>query len=196
MNVMIMIATTKNVFATAALGALLLVGAGCSQPASAPAPSPAPEASAPQPSGDAAAGTVPEGSGTEAGGAADEGVDMEAKEGASGDGIKADAGVNVVVDAAASVKVFKIVAKSFEFAPSEIRVKMGDKVRLEVSSADTGAGSGHGIAIPAFNVNVKVDVGKSGVAEFIADKKGSYPFFCNVFCGSGHKEMKGTLIVE
>jgi cytochrome c oxidase subunit 2 len=167
-----------NLLSTVALGALLLIGAGCSQPASAPAPSATPESGAetivPQEPGNSAAGTMPEGSG--ASGAADEGVDMLAKDDAT--------------------KVFAIVAKNFTFSPSEIRVKVGDKVRLEVSSEDTGIDKGHGIAIPAFGVDVKVNKDAPGVAEFVADKAGEFPFFCNVFCGSGHKAMTGKLIVE
>lgn len=86
----------------------------------------------------------------------------------------------------------KMTAKQFAFEPAEVRVPFGRKIRLLVTSADVA----HGLAIPAFNVNVNLAAGQITTIEFIADKKGSYPFFCSVFCGGGHKEMTGTLIVE
>lgn len=91
-----------------------------------------------------------------------------------------------------AVKEIKITATNFSFTPAEIRVKEGDRVRLTVTSTDVG----HGVAIPAFNVNLTLDGGETGSVEFVASKKGSYPFFCSVFCGSGHGSMRGTLIVE
>jgi heme/copper-type cytochrome/quinol oxidase subunit 2 len=27
------------------------------------------------------------------------------------------------------------------------------------------------------------------------DKEGTYPFHCDVFCGDGHEDMTGTLVV-
>ena len=84
-----------------------------------------------------------------------------------------------------------VVASQFEFQPSEIRVKKGDKVKLNVRSIDVT----HGLSIPAFDVNVVADKNGDSV-EFVADKAGSFPFRCSVVCGSGHKSMAGTLIVE
>src|SRR3989344_6400718 len=91
-----------------------------------------------------------------------------------------------------TVKEFKIEAKQFEFVPSTITVNEGDTVRLIVTSTDTE----HGIGIPEFDVSLKVDAGKTETVEFVADKKGTYSMNCNVFCGSGHRNMKGTLIVK
>jgi cytochrome c oxidase subunit 2 len=28
------------------------------------------------------------------------------------------------------------------------------------------------------------------------DKAGSFTFFCDIFCGDGHEDMEGTLVVE
>ncbi len=86
----------------------------------------------------------------------------------------------------------KMTAKDFAFMPGEVRVKLGQKVRLIVTSTDVL----HGIAIPAFNVHADLPVGVATTVEFTADQKGSFPFFCSVFCGSGHRGMKGMLIVE
>ena len=91
------------------------------------------------------------------------------------------------------IKEFKIKAFRFEFDPSTIEVNRGDTVRLILTSTDVS----HGISIPQFNVNMKIkNAGEEVTAEFVADKSGTFPFFCNVFCGSGHSSMKGTLIVN
>ena len=90
------------------------------------------------------------------------------------------------------VKEFKITAKNWAFTPSTIEVNKGDKVRLIVTSADVP----HGITIPDYGINQRLDVGVPATIEFTADKSGSFNAFCSVFCGSGHSKMKGQLIVH
>lgn len=107
-----------------------------------------------------------------------------------------DGGITVDVDADANVggevRVVTLTAKQFTFTPAEVRVNQGEKVKLVVTSPDVA----HGIAIPAFNVNLNIPAGKTATTEFTADQKGTFPFFCSVFCGSGHGQMRGSLIVE
>ncbi|MDO8628368.1 MAG: cupredoxin domain-containing protein, partial [Nanoarchaeota archaeon] len=90
------------------------------------------------------------------------------------------------------VKEFTIIANDFDFSPASITVKQGDKVRFIVTSAENN----HGFAIREYDINVAVNEGESKTVELVADKKGTFNFFCSVFCGSGHKEMKGVFIVE
>jgi len=91
-----------------------------------------------------------------------------------------------------SVKEFTMTAKQFDFDPATIKVKQGDKVRLKIKSVDVA----HGFGLPDFNVSVDLAPGQEQTVEFTADKKGTFTFFCSVFCGSGHPDMKGKLIVE
>jgi len=91
-----------------------------------------------------------------------------------------------------SIKEFNIVANDFEFNPGIIMVNEGDTVVLHIESGDTE----HGIAIPEFEVSQTLPLGETTDVEFVADKKGTYTFFCNVYCGSGHRDMKGTLVVN
>jgi len=94
---------------------------------------------------------------------------------------------------AGEVKEFAVAASQFTFDPETIRVKEGDTVRLVVTSTDVP----HGLSIPEFGVNSgAIGAGETKTVEFVANKKGTYAFFCSVFCGSGHKSMKGTLVVE
>jgi cytochrome c oxidase subunit 2 len=32
--------------------------------------------------------------------------------------------------------------------------------------------------------------------EFVADKAGTFTFSCSVYCGKGHRGMKGELVVS
>jgi cytochrome c oxidase subunit 2 len=110
--------------------------------------------------------------------------------GAAAGGVAVNAGGSVAVGGQ-SVTI-KMTAKQFAFDPAEVRVKLGTRVRLLVTSTDVA----HGLAIPAFNVNASLPPNIETAVEFVADQKGEFPFFCNTFCGSGHMGMRGTLIVE
>jgi cytochrome c oxidase subunit 2 len=93
-------------------------------------------------------------------------------------------------------KVFEVVAKRFSFEPATIDVVEGDTVRLLVRSAD----GPHGVEIKAFKVKKAVPRAKEGdspvTIEFVAAAAGEYPILCSEYCGNGHKDMKGTLIVR
>jgi len=90
------------------------------------------------------------------------------------------------------VKIFNMTAKRFSFEPNEIIVQRGDKVRLTITSLDTT----HGFAISEYGININIINGETITKEFIAYKEGQFSFACSVFCGSGHSEMKGMLIVK
>lgn len=96
------------------------------------------------------------------------------------------------VTAAPTEVTIQMTAKQWEFIPSTVTVKKGQKVKLVITSTDVA----HGIGIPDFGVSAALAVGKTTTLEFTPDKTGSFTFFCNVFCGSSHREMKGTLIVQ
>jgi len=85
-----------------------------------------------------------------------------------------------------------VTAKQWEFNPSTITVSEGDTVVLNVTSIDVT----HGFTISQFGVSDRLNSGQTTRIEFVADKKGTFTFFCSVFCGSGHGGMRGTLIVN
>jgi cytochrome c oxidase subunit 2 len=89
-------------------------------------------------------------------------------------------------------KYFAMTAKNWEFEPSTITVNKGDLVKINIKSIDVD----HGIRLSEFNVNEKLEPNKEVNIEFIADQTGEFTFSCNVFCGEGHSNMKGTLIVN
>lgn len=94
--------------------------------------------------------------------------------------------------AAGNVQEFTLTAKRFEFSPANITVKEGDTVKLTINSLDVP----HGFAIDELGIKQDIEVGKPTTIEFIATQKGTFRFYCSLFCGSGHREMEGQLIVE
>lgn len=89
------------------------------------------------------------------------------------------------------VKEFTMTAKKFEFSPASITVKESDKVKLTINNLDVP----HGFAVDELSIKQDLPVGTSTV-EFTASKKGTFRFYCSIFCGKGHREMEGQLIVE
>ncbi|MFY9555396.1 MAG: cupredoxin domain-containing protein [Blastocatellia bacterium] len=88
-------------------------------------------------------------------------------------------------------KVIKLTAKKFEYSPAEITVKKGEPVVIEVSSEDVK----HGFTLPDFGIRTDIKPGSVNRLSFTPDKVGRFTFACDVFCGSGHEDMSGTLIV-
>ena len=89
-------------------------------------------------------------------------------------------------------KVIHISAKKFEFSPDSITLKKGEPVVLEISSADRE----HGFSLRAFGVRTNVSPGKVSRIRISPDKTGKFTFSCDVFCGDGHEEMTGTVVVN
>ena len=94
--------------------------------------------------------------------------------------------------AGTQVREIAVTAKKYEFSPNLIRVKKGDHLRLVITALDHD----HGFKLDAFGINQTLKTGVPVTVEFTADKVGTFPFRCSVFCGLGHGKMKGAVIVE
>jgi len=77
-------------------------------------------------------------------------------------------------------------AKWFDFNPNLIIVKEGQRVKININNLDVP----HGITIPELGL-LGMDV-----VEFTANKKGTFNFYCENFCGVDHDDMIGTIIIE
>jgi plastocyanin len=98
-------------------------------------------------------------------------------------------------DAGASmqrVHEIQVTLRKYEFTPGSLHVKKGERVRLVMAAVDHD----HGFKLNEFDINQKVQKGTTVVAEFTADKSGTFQFRCSSVCGLGHRGMKGTLVVE
>lgn len=89
-------------------------------------------------------------------------------------------------------QVISIQALRYAFFAPEIHVKRGAPVILEVTAADVR----HGFNLPDFGVRADLSPGKTVRIRLTPNYAGRFVFFCDVFCGEGHDEMSGTLVVE
>jgi cytochrome c oxidase subunit 2 len=102
-------------------------------------------------------------------------------------------GLSIYVHANAlpAERVIHITAKKFDFTPDTITLKKGEPVVFEISSADRK----HGFNLRAFAIRAEVNPGGVTRVHFTPDKTGKFTFSCDVFCGDGHEEMTGTVVV-
>ena len=108
--------------------------------------------------------------------------------------------------------VIEMTAKTFEFIPSEIHVKVGAHVQIKLHSADRAHGlklnlypegasedGNPGLLFDRPQDDGKVEKHKDRVIKFVAAREGTYDFKCSVQCsmmGHGHDRMTGKLIVD
>jgi len=89
-------------------------------------------------------------------------------------------------------RTIEVIVKRFGFEPARIEVTEGERVKLVVKSAD----GVHGVEVKKFKVNKKIPRGGEPVTiEFVASAAGEYPILCSEYCGEGHEDMKGMLVV-
>jgi cytochrome c oxidase subunit 2 len=89
-------------------------------------------------------------------------------------------------------KVIRITAKKFEFSPAKITVKVGKPIVLEFVSLDRK----HGVNSTELGIRADIKPGKPIRIRLVPAKTGTFEYHCDVFCGDGHEEMSGTIVVE
>jgi len=91
-----------------------------------------------------------------------------------------------------ALRTIDMAASNYSFTLKEIRVNRGDTVKIIFRNA-----SGfHDFTLNEFNVKTpQLSAGDSEVVTFVADKVGSFEYYCSV---GSHRQMGmvGTLIVE
>ena len=87
--------------------------------------------------------------------------------------------------------VIRITAHKWSFTPDEVRLVVGQPVILELVSLDVT----HGFNAPDLGVRVDVERGKSIQIPVRPERVGTFTFHCDVFCGDGHEEMSGRIVV-
>ena len=93
---------------------------------------------------------------------------------------------------AADEPVIHITAKKFEYSLRTLTLRKGVPVVIEVTALDRV----HGFNLPDFGVRYDVVPGTVTRIRFTPDRTGEFVFFCDVFCGDGHEQMSGVLIVK
>jgi cytochrome c oxidase subunit 2 len=85
-----------------------------------------------------------------------------------------------------------VLMKKYEIQPAVIRVKGGEPVELDVTTADVQ----HGLDVPDLGIKESVQPGRTTRITFPPQKKGEFKVVCGVICGPHHEDMMGKLVVE
>jgi cytochrome c oxidase subunit 2 len=101
------------------------------------------------------------------------------------------AGVGVSVKALAQDRVIPVVARKFVFLPNDIKLKKGETVVLEFTAPEVVMG----FSLPDYKLRADIIPGQVSRVKFTADKAGTFPFLCDIFCGDGHEGMSGKITV-
>lgn len=91
-----------------------------------------------------------------------------------------------------TTSVVEVTAKKYEFSPNRITLKKGVPVILEFTTLDRM----HGFSCPQLNLKTTIEPGKKAQISFVPDKTGEFDFECSVFCGEGHENMTGKIVVK
>ena len=90
-----------------------------------------------------------------------------------------------------SAKLIRISAQRYVFIPNQLTLKLGEPVDIEISTLDVPMG----FNAPDFAVRGSIVPGQTSHVRFTPTRTGTFTFLCDVFCGSGHEEMSGTITV-
>ena len=89
------------------------------------------------------------------------------------------------------VRVIEVQAFKYGFNPDPIVVKAGEKVKFLFTTKDVA----HGFGVTELGINVKIPPNKTTTFEFVPKEAGNYRIHCTIYCGFGHSNMQGALIV-
>lgn len=89
-------------------------------------------------------------------------------------------------------RVIAITAKRFEFSPREITLKVGETVKLQLTTEDVT----HGLFAKPLGIDEVIVPGQTTEVVLTAKAPGHYTTICDHFCGAGHGGMKMTIVVE
>ncbi len=87
----------------------------------------------------------------------------------------------------------EIAVERFTFTPSQIRVKAGSRLAIQLHSEDTA----HGFHITGTDIDVEVPKrGRGTVTVSFVPAPGRYTFECSRVCGAGLEFMRGVIIAS
>jgi cytochrome c oxidase subunit II len=100
-------------------------------------------------------------------------------------------GAGAYVAAQPAEQVIKVTARKFSYTPELITLKKGVPAVLEFITEDVVMG----FNAPDLGTRADIIPGKVTRVRVVPDKTGNFVFHCDIFCGSGHEDMTGTIAV-
>jgi cytochrome c oxidase subunit II len=93
---------------------------------------------------------------------------------------------------ASEPRVIELTARRFAYEPNEIALKAGERVVIAIRSLDFM----HGMNLPDLGMRLDLVPGRVTRLELHPKAPGVIDFVCDNFCGDGHENMHGRLIVS
>jgi len=87
---------------------------------------------------------------------------------------------------------FSVVANDCRFTPARFEVDHYDAVTITFSAEDQP----HSFVIDAYRIAKRASPGGSVTFEFLADRKGTFPYYSNLFADRICDNMRGEFIVH
>jgi nitrous-oxide reductase len=94
-----------------------------------------------------------------------------------------------------NVEIWMTVVRS-HFYPEHVEIKKGDNVTWHLTNLERTPDATHGFAISGYNINLSLEPGETQTVEFVADRSGTFTYYCTEFCSALHLEMLGYMLVE
>ena len=95
--------------------------------------------------------------------------------------------------AADSTPTIDVTLSRYAFSPERIEVLLGERVRLNVVSADAT----HGFRVKELGLNARIPAdGRTVTVELTPKEAGTFEINCSEYCGTGHRRMRAWLIVR
>jgi cytochrome c oxidase subunit 2 len=91
-----------------------------------------------------------------------------------------------------AVRVVQIHTKKFVFMPDTVTLARGEPVILELHADDIAMG----FRCKQLDLRAAFAPGNPVQLRLTPETAGRYPFYCDVFCGDGHEDMDGHIIVS
>ena|SRR5687768_8556128 len=85
-----------------------------------------------------------------------------------------------------------VVMKKWKIEPEVIRIKRGQAVALQVSTADVQ----HGFYVPSLGVREPIQPRMPATIILQVYEPGEHKIECDIICGPGHDDMLGKIVVE
>lgn len=85
-----------------------------------------------------------------------------------------------------------MLGQAWSFSPSEVRVPAGADVTFLMTTPDVI----HGFHVERTRLNVMLIPGQVARVSYTFDEPGEYLIICHEYCGIGHHNMWGKIIVE
>jgi nitrous-oxide reductase len=85
-----------------------------------------------------------------------------------------------------------VLARRYAFEPAQLEVHEGDMVRIVLRSADIP----HSFVVDALRIAKRVSPDRTVTFEFLVDRPGVFPYYCNLMLEDGCRTMMGQLVVR